>query len=76
MSADMSPRPAALALVVWYLMRPPLPHLNAHAIHTEAAAPLSRWIVVRTFPTQKKCETHRANPWDRCIATDDPRLKK
>jgi hypothetical protein len=23
---------AALALVVWYLMRPPLPHLNAQAI--------------------------------------------
>ena len=76
MSADMSPRPAALALVVWYLMRPPLPHLNAPAIHMDAAAPLSRWIVVGTFPTQKKCEAHRANPWDRCIVTNAPRLKK
>jgi len=76
-SRPMKPRYAAtLALVVWYLMRPPLPHLNAHAIHTDTAAPVSRWIVVRTFPTQKECEAHRSNPWDRCLASDDPRLKK
>jgi hypothetical protein len=36
--ADMKPRyAAALALVGWYLMMPPLPHLNAHAIHVAAA---------------------------------------
>jgi hypothetical protein len=65
---------AALALVVWYLMRPPLPHLNAHAIYTDT---LSRWIIVRTFPTQKKCEARgAASRWDRGIASDDPRLKK
>jgi hypothetical protein len=29
----------ALALVIWYLMRPPLPHLNAHAPHTHTASP-------------------------------------
>ena len=73
----MKPRhAAALALVGWYLMRPPLPHLNAHATHTDTAASLSRWIAVKTFPTQKECEAHRANPWDQCISTDDPRLKK
>ena len=33
------PSAAALALVGWYLMRPPLPHLNAHATRTDTAAP-------------------------------------
>ena len=66
----------ALALIGWYLMRPPLPHLNAHAASTDNAASRSRWVVVRTFLTQKECEAHRANPWDQCIASDAPRLKK
>jgi hypothetical protein len=61
--ACMSTRHAALALVVWYLMRPPLPHLNARAIDKDTAAPVSRWIVVRIFSTQKECEAHRSNPW-------------
>ncbi len=66
---------AALALVGWYLIRPPLPHLNAHDSHTDTAAPLSRWTVVRTFPTKKECETQRGgNPWEQCVASDDPRL--
>ena len=31
--AVMKPRhAAALALVVWYLMRPPLPHIDTHAV--------------------------------------------
>jgi hypothetical protein len=67
---------AALALAVWYLMRPPLPHLNPHAFHADTAARLARWIIVGTFPTQKECEAQRANPWDQCIASDDPRLKE
>lgn len=72
----MKPRyAAALALVVWYLMQPPLPHLDAHAFHAEPAAPLARWIIVETFPTQKECEARRGNPWDLCVASDDPRLK-
>jgi hypothetical protein len=55
----------ALALVIRYLMRPPLPHLNAHALHTHTASPLSRWVIVKGFPTQKECETHRRdNRWD------------
>ena len=73
----MNARPAvALALVGWYLMRPPLPHLNARAIHTDTAEPVSRWTIVETFRTQTECEVRRANLWDRCIATDDPRLKE
>jgi hypothetical protein len=74
----MKPRHAvALALVVWYLMRPPLPHLNTHAVQKDTAAALREWKMVRRFPTQKECEAHRAaaSPWDRCIASDDPRLK-
>ncbi len=66
----------ALALIGWYLMRPPLPHLNAHAATTGTPASLSRWVVVRTFFTQKECEAHRANPWDQCIASDDRTSRK
>jgi hypothetical protein len=66
---------AALALVVWYLMRPPLPHLSTHAVHKDTAATLRGWKMVRSFPTQKECEAHRANPWELCVASDDPRLK-
>ena len=67
---------AALALVVWYLMRPPLPHLNAQAIGVAPAAPLSRWTVVGTFPTQKECDAHQgASPRARCVSDDDRRLK-
>lgn len=72
--ARMKPRNLAVpALVVWYLIRPPLPHLNANAIRTAAAPSLSRWIVVRTFPTEEECEAQgRARRWERCIASDDP----
>ena len=64
----------ALALVGWYLIGPPVPHLNALDSHVDTAAPSSRWTVVRTFRTQEECETQRSNPWERCVATDDPRL--
>jgi hypothetical protein len=68
-------RAAALALVVWYLMQPPLPHLSAHPTTPRiGAGPFSGWTIVKTFPTQEKCETHRRNPWARCVASDDPRL--
>jgi hypothetical protein len=64
---------AALALIGWYLIGPPVPHLIAPDRHADTAAPLS-WIVVRTFPTEEECETQRSNPWERCVASDDPRL--
>lgn len=70
---------AALALVVWYLMRPPVPHLGnkfgAHATR-DKEAPLSRWAMLGTFHTEKECEAHRGSPWERCVASDDPRLKR
>jgi len=34
------------------------------------------WKMGRSFPTRKECEAHRANPWERCIASHDPRLKE
>jgi hypothetical protein len=74
---SMCPRHvAALALVGWYLMQPPLPHLNTHAVHKDTAAALRGWKMVRSFPTQKECEARRANPWERCVASDAPRLKE
>jgi hypothetical protein len=73
----MCPRQVgALALVVWYLMQPPLPHLNTHAVHKDSAAALRGWKRVRSFPTRKECEAHRANPWERCVASDDPSPKE
>ena len=76
----MTPRhAAAFALVGWYLMRPPLPHLNTHAVHKDSAAALRGWKKDRSFPTQKECEAGRgvaAPPWEQCVASDDPRLKK
>ena len=55
----MCPRQVgALALVVWYLMQPPLPHLNTHAVHKDSAAALRGWKRVRSFPTRKECEAH------------------
>jgi hypothetical protein len=72
---------AMIVLVGWCLMRAPLLLLrvsnNAQAIHADTSAPLSRWIRVGTFPTQKECEAHLGTtPWERCIASDDPRLKE
>jgi hypothetical protein len=69
-------RAASFVLLVWYLMQPPLPHLNAHATPTERSSPFSGWMKVGTFSTQKECEAHRANPWERCVANDDARLKE
>ena len=58
-----------------YLVRPPLPHLNANSSNT--ALFLSHWIiVVKTFPSLEECEAHRASRWSQCIASDDPRLNE
>ena len=47
----------------WYLMRPPMAPViatYARSIHLNenTAAPLSRWAIVRTFPTEKECEAY------------------
>jgi hypothetical protein len=67
---------AALPLVGWYLMLPPLPHLSVPAGRVGPELPLARWTIVGTFPTQKECDAHRSGRWQRCISSDDPRLKE
>jgi len=82
---------AAVALMGWYLMVPPL--IGNYAIKTDA--PFSQWVIVKKFDTASDCEREKAArkakilprtgargvvPFCRdcfleCIATDDPRLK-
>ena len=55
----MNPRPAAaLALVGWYLMMPPLrEHPKASALPTpDYQEPLSKWSVEDTFDTAQECK--------------------
>jgi len=75
----MSPRHVALALVVWYLIAPPIPAIPltpGQAIRRKTGAPLSHWTVVKTFSTEKECDAHRSRKWEQCVAADDPRLRK
>jgi hypothetical protein len=89
----MNPRPAAaLALVGWYLMLPPVKPDGS----VNAKAPLSKWRTSNTYDTIDECKEalsglrggwvgyangHELNyPSQKdtaaCIATDDPRLEK
>ena len=86
----MRPRHAAvLALVGWYLMFPPDSVTAPH--YADAEAPLSRWIGgdrEDIFDTLKSCQKTLAELrneerdkeliWasSKCIASDDPRLKR
>jgi len=45
---------AALALVGWYLMMPPDSAKIPHDVDSDT--PISRWIVVTTFPDEDTCE--------------------
>jgi hypothetical protein len=87
----MKPRHAsAVALVVWYLLAPPL-----YKGEVDEKAPLEEWTVLYSFGTVAECSQwlsvllHKANldPATRtvvkhrllaasCMSTDDPRLKK
>jgi hypothetical protein len=74
--AGMKPHHGAtLALVVWYLMTPPLPHLKPPAAHKDTDPPLREWKMVKSFPSQRECEAHLKR-WELCIASDDPRLEE
>ena len=65
----------AFPLVTWYLMRPPMPHLEPQALRTDDANPLARWEMVESFPTQAECEARmHESRWNICVASDDPRL--
>ena len=84
-AADMKPRhAAALALVGWYLILPPMLQPK---LYLEGHEDYREWKVLRTFPDYYKCEFFRLQVkrlleqgYDReidaeCIASDDPRLK-
>jgi hypothetical protein len=76
---------AALAMVGWYLMMPPV-----HDGQPDTQAPISAWKVFRTFDSTAACQewklkletrARRAGrygprPDFMCIASDDPRLKE
>lgn len=63
------------ALVIWYLMRPPVPRVNADSVHTNAAGPLANWAIVERFSTRHECEVRlRDSRWDVCVPSNDPRL--
>ncbi|MGA9884041.1 MAG: hypothetical protein WBQ34_10010 [Candidatus Acidiferrales bacterium] len=81
---------AALALVGWYLMVPPIVQKNGKYQY-DYAAPLSKWTEEDAFDTASDCKEDRetlvkaSKGWgtsatdtaqERCIATDDPRLKE
>jgi hypothetical protein len=73
--ADMKARhAAALALVGWYLMLPPVISDG----RTRKDAPLSRWYIFSSFETKEECEQVRqaSTPSAICVASDDPRLKE
>lgn len=69
-AADVLPAPA------WDLLLPPLRPLFGPAppgdrpVETDLKAPLSRWIIIKTFPTEKKCREQASD------ALADYRFKK
>jgi hypothetical protein len=80
---------ATLALVGWYFLVAPVVGKDGQ-VHYDYAAPLSKWNQERAFDTADECEAYRtqllkaskgagtaatAILMDRCIASDDPRLK-
>jgi hypothetical protein len=74
-SEAMNPRhAAALALVGWYLMVPPVTSDG----RTQKDAPLSRWYIASNFETKEECEQVRqaSSGSAICVASDDPRLKE
>lgn len=73
-SDKMKPRhAAALALVGWYLMMPPVTSDG----RIQKDAPLSRWYIFSNFETKEECEKARqvSSGLTICVASDDPRLK-
>jgi hypothetical protein len=82
---------AALALLVVYLMVPPLDPSDPEGVN--ASAPLGRWLLLGTFDSATDCENDKVNLIGQnyrlgekekatrvllghCIASDDPRLKQ
>ena len=83
---------AALALVGWYLMAPPL---SKDGDRVNENAPLSTWIITQSFDSARECErfwvfmdskvdanvnlspvVKQGHHLSVCVASDDPRLAK
>jgi hypothetical protein len=71
---------AALALVGWYLMVPPLTRFWwIGPERYDNAAPLSRWTNAQAFDRAQPCQVAQQSTGlghGVCVATDDPRLKR
>ena len=86
----MTKRPfhlAALSLLSWYLIAPPMQRAN-NAVKVDDQAPLSQWTVARQFTTQDDCKNFKGIPPKgigtlgvdyltecKCVESDDPRIK-
>ncbi len=71
----MKPRhAAALALVGWYLMVPPIQNGRPND-----QAPFSKWVIEHIYDSADRCDYVMRKLRPRiiceCIASDDPRLK-
>ena len=51
---------AALALVGWYLLTPPIVHDQSGVVIVDTSAPLPKWSVVSSYDTKKECSVARA----------------
>ncbi len=51
---------AALALVGWYLMAPPMPVDGQGSARILRNAPLRNWTLVRSFDSARNCEAFKA----------------
>ncbi len=65
----MKPRhAAALSLVGWYLLVPPVIGPRKSGSHlltfSEAVVPLSQWTIIKTFDSADECEKDKAHYWD------------
>ena len=65
---------AALALIGWYLMLPPV---NSDG-RTQKDAPLWRWYIFSSYETKQACEKERqvSSPSTICVDSQDPRLNE
>jgi len=65
---------AALTLVGWYLMLPPVGSDG----RIQKDARLSDWYIFSSFQTKEACEKERhvSSGSAICVASDDPRLKE
>ena len=67
---------AALALVGWYLMLPPLQFVgpgNDYSLAiVDSAAPLSQWLPMMTFKTLQECDISRLVLRETCARASKP----